>query len=200
MQRLTIKSLLVLLTAITLAGCSALVCMLLLSASKAENAFQHIVGVEEAISSHLQEMYSQGLQTEQGTRNVLLNPTDKTARDNYNAADEKFRKALSTVKQMATGQILEGLQPLEKMWKEADTMKVEVMVLASEGRLPEATTLLTTKETKLWREIKSTIQKVMELQAQRSRQVYAEYKADVRRMHILALFCGGLVRSVQRPC
>ena len=196
MQRLTIKSLLVLLTAITLAGCSALVCMLLLSASKAENAFQHIVGVGEAISSHLQEMYSQGLQTEQGTRNVLLNPTDKTARDNYNAADEKFRKALSTVKQMATGQILEGLQPLEKMWKEADTMKVEVMVLASEGRLPEATTLLTTKETKLWREIKSTIQKVMELQAQRSRQVYAEYKADVRRMHILALFCGGLVLAL----
>jgi len=168
----------------------------MLSSIRAENAFNNIVGVEEVISSNLQDMYAQGLQTEQATRNVLLNPIDKAGRDNYSAADAKFRKHLSDTKMLAKGTVLESLNSLEEMWKRADIMKIKIMAMAGENNAAEATTLLITKETPIWREIKSTLLKVTEIQALRSRQVFAEYKADVRWMLILALCVGGSVMAL----
>jgi hypothetical protein len=40
----------------------------------------------------LSNMYAQGLQSEQATRNVLLNPSDNKAKDNYKKANSDFIK------------------------------------------------------------------------------------------------------------
>ncbi|MDR3641261.1 MAG: HAMP domain-containing methyl-accepting chemotaxis protein [Humidesulfovibrio sp.] len=196
MQRLSIKTLLIMLTVLTFAGCSVLLGMLLLSSQKADSAFQHIVGVEEPISWNLQDMYAQGLQTEQATRNVLLNPADKTARDNYDSADAKFRKDMDAVRLLSKGPLSDGLPQLAELWQQAHALKTEVMGIATEGRVAEAATLLTTKETKVWREIKGSIQKLSEIQDKRSRQIFVEFQGNARKMLFLALCGGGMIMAL----
>lgn len=45
----------------------------------------------------LQEMYAQGLQSGQATRNVMLNPSDSKAIENYKASVKDFDSALSRI-------------------------------------------------------------------------------------------------------
>jgi methyl-accepting chemotaxis protein len=51
----------------------------------------------------LTEMYAQGLQSGQATRNVMLNPADKTAAKNYAAALDDFAAAHKTAVRLAEG-------------------------------------------------------------------------------------------------
>jgi len=193
MQHLSIKKLLIMLTVLTVMGCGALLAMLLVSSQKADSVFQSIVLVEEPTSARIRDMYAQGLQTEQATRNVVLNPTDQTARKNYDAADAQFRKDLEEVRTAAQGPLRDGLPKLEELWEQAHAMKLEVIRLAGEGQTAEATALLTSKETKVWREIKKEIQNLTEIQDKRSTQIVAEYQTKATLMLTLAVCGGGLV-------
>lgn len=157
MKRLTIKSLLGILGGLTLAGFAAALLLFWVQSQRVGSTFENIINVEEALLGQLQEMYAQGLQTEQATRNVVLNPADKTARKNYEDANEKFKKALQTAQGLARGQMAESLKPLPPLWDEAGALKTEVMGLAGEGKAQPAIDLLNTRETKKWREIKAII-------------------------------------------
>jgi methyl-accepting chemotaxis protein len=193
MKALSIKALLTILTILSLAGCGTLLGLLLYASSQADRAFLTIVTVEEPVAANLQNMYAQGLQTEQATRNVLLNPSDGTARKNYAAADGEFRKALEDVARLASTEVRQPLADLKATWDKAHALKTEVMTMATEGRIAEATDVLIQKETKLWREIKSVILGLSELQRKRSQTIFADYEAGIRTMLVLALAGGCLV-------
>jgi len=193
MQRLNIKKLLIMLTVLTVVCCGALLAMLLVSSQKADSAFHSILLVEEPTSASIRDMYAQGLQTEQATRNIVLNPADKTARKNYDAADAQFRKNLDAVRKVVQGPLRDALPKLEELWEQAHAMKLEVIRLAGEGQTAEAIALLTTKETKVWREIKTVIQKLTDLQDKRSTQIVAEFQDKSKRMLTMAIVGGGLI-------
>ena len=193
MQRLNIKKLLIMLTVLTVVCCGALLAMLLVSSQKADSAFHSILLVEEPTSASIRDMYAQGLQTEQATRNIVLNPADKTARKNYDAADAQFRKNLDAVRKVVQGPLRDALPKLEELWEQAHAMKLEVIRLAGEGQTAEAIALLTTKETKVWREIKTVIQKLTDLQDKRSTQIVAEFQDKAKRMLTMAIVGGGLI-------
>ena len=180
MRRMTIKALLAILGGVTIAGFVTTLILFTLQSRHISGAFENIINVEEALLGQLQEMYAQGLQTEQATRNVVLNPADKTARANYEKADEKFKKALDKAQQLATGPMAESLKPLPQLWSDSGTLKTEVMSLAGDGKIQQATDLLNTRETKVWREIKAVIQRDIEEQAKQSKTTYAEYKTGER--------------------
>jgi methyl-accepting chemotaxis protein len=190
MQHLNIKKLLIMLTVLTVVGCGTLLAMLLVSSHKADSVFQSIVHVEEPTSARIRDMYAQGLQTEQATRNIVLNPADKTARKNYDAADAQFREDLEEVRKVVQGPLRDGLPKLEDLWNQAHAMKLEVIRLAVDGQTAEATALLTSKETKVWREIKKEIQQLTEIQDKRSTQIVTEYQDRAKLMLALAV-CGG---------
>jgi len=88
--------------------------------------------------------------------------------------------------------MLGALPRLAELWDQAHAMKIEAMRLAVEGQTAEATTLLTTKETKVWREIKAEIHKLSEIQDKRSSQIVSEYQDKAKLMLNLAL-CGGFM-------
>jgi methyl-accepting chemotaxis protein len=192
MQRLNIKKLLIMLTVLTIAGCGALLGMLWISSQKADNAFDIIVMEEEPISAALHDMYAQGLQTEQATRNVVLNPTDATPRKNYVTADELFHKDLELVRQKGKGSLQEGLPKLAELWDQAHALKLQVMTLAAEGKVAEATELLKSKETPVWREVKSTLEKLTKSQDKRSQEILTDFQNTSDKMLLLAM-CGGVM-------
>ncbi|MHC1752175.1 methyl-accepting chemotaxis protein [Humidesulfovibrio sp.] len=178
MKRMTIKGLLFLLGGVTLVGFAAMLLLFFMQSKRVTNTFESMIHVEEALLGQLQEMYAQGLQTEQATRNVVLNPTDKTAQKNYENANVKFKKALETAQKLSQGPLAEALSPLPAMWDEAHALKAEVMTLAIAGNPQAATELLNTRETKKWREVKDVIQKAIEEQSKKSKAAYEAFKTD----------------------
>jgi methyl-accepting chemotaxis protein len=182
LKRINIKMLLSILAVTALAGFLSTMALFIYNSRRVSSTFEYILNVEEAILSNLQDMYAQGLQTEQATRNVVLNPTDKKARQNYDAANEKFHKALEAATALSKGGMQEELRKLAPLWEEGHTLKTEVMDKAGEGQGQAAIELLNTKETKKWREIKDVIQKQLGEQAKKSAASYASYQADERKM------------------
>jgi len=177
LKRLSIKALLALLAAVTLAGFAVTLLLFTLSAQRTARTFEEIIHVDEALLGHLQEMYAQGLQTGQATRNVLLNPADKKAKANYDAADAKFRKALQEATALAKGPAQEQLRALGPLWDADHALKSEVMTLALDAKIQAAADVLNDKETKKWREVKAVVQKLMDEQATKSKTAYEAYTA-----------------------
>jgi len=175
-KRLTIKALLFVLGGVTLAGFAAMLLLFFMQSQRVGSTFENMINVEEALLGQLQEMYAQGLQTEQATRNVVLNPADKTAVKNYEKANEKFKTALETAIKISKGTMAESLKGLPPMWEEGYALKAEVMALAMAGNPQGATELLNTRETKKWREVKDVIQKAIAEQSKKSKAAYEDYK------------------------
>jgi len=189
-KRLTIKSLLSILGGLTLAGFAAALLLFWFQSQRVGSTFENIINVEEALLGQLQDMYAQGLQTEQATRNVVLNPSDKTARKNYEDANDKFKKSLQTAQGLARGPMAENLKPLSGLWEEAGALKTEVMALAVEGKAQPAIELLNTRETKKWREVKAIIQKALDEQGKKSKAAYEAYKIEDKRSFLIVLLSG----------
>jgi len=176
MKRLTIKALLFVLGGVTLAGFAAMLLLFFMQSQRVGSTFENMINVEEALLGQLQEMYAQGLQTEQATRNVVLNPADKTAAKNYENANQKFKAALEAAQKISQGPMSEALKGMSAMWDESHALKAEVMALAIAGNGQAATELLNTRETKKWREVKDVIQKAITEQSKKSKAAYEDYK------------------------
>ena len=196
MNRLTIKSLLCVLGGATLIGFAATLLLFFMQSQRVGRTFETMVNVEEALLGQLQEMYAQGLQTEQATRNVVLNPTDKTAAKNYENANEKFKKALGTAQKLAQEPMSNTLATLPPLWDEAHTLKAEVMGLAVKGDPQAATALLNTKETKKWREIKDIIQKAIVEQSKKSKAAFDAFKVQDRSSLLTILGAGAVLMVI----
>jgi methyl-accepting chemotaxis protein len=181
MHRVTIKRLLFILGVLVTASFAATVAFFLMFSSQASKTFEEIIGVEETLLAQYQEMYGQGLQTEQATRNLVLNPQDETALANYAAAHDKFNKALELALKLATGQAKAEIAPLPELWDQANALKREIQSLAASGQEARAKELLNTKETKSWREIRSILLARIEAQSKQSQAAYAAYQVQAER-------------------
>ncbi len=104
----------------------------------------------------LNEMYSQGLQTGQATRNVFINPKDEQAKKNYQKAHQDFLKALDEATNLASGEMKNQLKRVGELWSKDHEMKTEIQRLAEEGKKDEAVQKIV-EETKVWRELKDII-------------------------------------------
>lgn len=73
----------------------------------------------------LNDMYAQGLQTEQATRNIIINPKDDQAKKNYQKAHQDFMKSNDEAIRLSSGEMKEQLKRLyncgsrvmQKKWK-----------------------------------------------------------------------------------
>lgn len=119
--------------------------------------FKGFVDKEQVVAFALSEMYAQGLQSEQATRNVLLNPNDDKAFKNYRKAVEQFEKGFTTASATADVPEKESLGKLWPVWQECDRLRKDVQSLARSGKGPEALELLIKQETPKWRECKDQI-------------------------------------------
>lgn len=78
----------------------------------------------------LNDMYAQGLQTGQATRNIFINPKDEQAKKNYQKAHQEFMKSNEEAIKLTKGEMQEQLKKIAQLWQKDHTMKVEVHQLA----------------------------------------------------------------------
>ncbi|MGE5680483.1 MAG: HAMP domain-containing protein, partial [Bacillota bacterium] len=130
--------------------------------NSSSKTFVGLIEKDQGLVLSLSEIYAQGLQSEQATRNVLLNPNDQKAKDNYQKADKDFTKLLTQAKELSADNpaILEKLNQIEVKWKKADGLKRNVQEVAISGNMAEAINILTGSETPLWRDLKDDVLKL----------------------------------------
>ena len=116
-----------------------------------------LAGTDLQLLVSLNDMYAMGLQTGQATRNVLINPQDQKAKDNYKAAHEDFLSAMSKALANAPKEMEGRLKKIGGLWEEDHKLKAEVQDLAVLGKQNEAVALLVSQETPKWREVKKAI-------------------------------------------
>ena len=104
----------------------------------------------------LHELWAHGLQTEQATRNIILNAEDQSAWKNYAAADTDFRESLAAL-QRIDSDLASTINLLKDLWEKAHTLRLKAQNFGKEGKQVEAVALINKEETPLWREIKELI-------------------------------------------
>jgi len=130
-----------------------------LGAKGTNDRFDLFTDKYSALALTVSEMYTQGFQTEQALRNVILNPSDEKALANYKKASDEFLDLHKKASGIAIGVKDYGkqLDKLPPMWQENSAIKEEIIKLAREDKQPEAVEMMIKKETPKWREIKVVI-------------------------------------------
>jgi methyl-accepting chemotaxis protein len=138
--------------------------------------FDHFTKFYSNLALTVSDMHTQGIQTEQAVRNVILNPSDEKALANYKKASEDFlamyKESMSIAKELKE---YEGrLGKLPTLWQENAAIKDEIIRLSKDGKQSEAIEMLVKKETPKWREIKSIM---IDLQTSLKKDMKSEHTA-----------------------
>ena len=112
-----------------------------------------------ALNQSATAVYSQGLQMGQALRNILLDPSNKKAYDNFSAAndvfDKEIDKLLSFISKGTDGSEIAGrLKTKISQWQ---PLQKQVIELVKSGKGPDALALLVEKETPAWRVLKDDL-------------------------------------------
>ncbi|MDO9307780.1 MAG: methyl-accepting chemotaxis protein [Deltaproteobacteria bacterium] len=147
-----------------------------ISVKGTNDRFDSFTDKYSALALTVGEMHTQGIQTEQAIRNVILNPSDEKALSNYKKASEEFLVLQKEAVNIAKGVKEYGkqLDKLPPMWQENSTIKEEIIKLSKDGKQAEAVEMLVKKETPKWREIKTV---VIEMQGALKKDMKAEHIA-----------------------
>ncbi len=120
-----------------------------------QKGFSHYIDSEQAIRQGLTEMYAQGLQMGQALRNVVLDPKNPKAMENFKAAQVAYQKSFEQTQLVAAGTVLET--PFRKLPALRDVQeKAQVKVLAA-GSTDDAIVALNKEETPAWRALRSEL-------------------------------------------
>jgi len=124
-----------------------------------ENRVDLFVEKYQTLAFIISDMHTQGLQTEQALRNIILNPTDEKAMANYKKANEEFTDANKQASKLAKEikKYEQGVDKLPQMWNELGTVKEQIISLARSGNQPESIAMLNKEGTSRWRDIKAQI-------------------------------------------
>ena len=114
----------------------------------------------------IEKLHTQGLQAAQATRNVILNPTDETAKKNYHNANKDFNSHLDTLDYYAAGfpELSSLLKEIRILSREMIEENDKIQDLAIQGNTEAAVEMVNTLVTPTWRKLKSIIINASELQ------------------------------------
>jgi methyl-accepting chemotaxis protein len=124
-----------------------------------ENRVDLFVEKYQALAFIVSDMHTQGIQTEQALRNIILNPSDDKAMANYKKANEEFidanKQAAALAKEI--GKYEQGVNKLPVLWQDLGKVKEEIISKARSGQQPESIEILNKQGTPQWRDIKAGI-------------------------------------------
>ncbi|WP_243287603.1 methyl-accepting chemotaxis protein [Geothrix terrae] len=131
--------------------------MSLLHSRKLADMITVMVDKDLALLIDLDRIHAEGLQMGQATRNVLIDPSDLKAKQNYDEAFRNSVEALDRAGREAPEELRGRLKAVTTLWAEDHALQVEVQAAATEGRKEAATALLVQKEKPKWREAKGLL-------------------------------------------
>ena len=153
-----------LLIGIIIIGMSIIGFFAFLQSRSAENTIVTMVDSDIELLVDLNTLYAEGLQTGQATRNIMINPNDEKAKQNYEDAHKNFIATTEDALRLAPASMQDRLKKIKDLWAEDHVLKQEAQNLASSGKKEEAAVLLIQTETPKWREVRSSLLELMKEQ------------------------------------
>lgn len=138
-----------------------LICTVKYYLAQTENISMHKEEQEVYVASALalKELYAAGLQSEQATRNVILNPLDEKASSNFKQALDDFDVVYKRLLAINKGRDLAGrLERARPQWDQGVELKRRSCDLAKRGDTVAAVDILVKEETPKWRSFKAEVQ------------------------------------------
>ncbi len=124
---------------------------------RTQSEFDDYIGHEQAVANGLAEMYAQGLQMGQALRNVVLDPANHKAYENFATAQSGYDKTYAQTLTAAKGSALEArlheLAPL----RDAQADKQRAVLDAIKSDSATAIRLLIKEETPVWRNLRAPL-------------------------------------------
>lgn len=125
----------------------------------------------------LNDIYAQGLQAGQITRNIFINPKYDQANKNYQKADQKFIKSNEEAIKLTEVEMQDQLKKIQQLWQKDPIMKIEIQQLAEPGKNDKAVNKIV-EDTKAWREIQDIDDKIRNIQSKYEALVNAMNKSS----------------------
>jgi methyl-accepting chemotaxis protein len=159
----------------------------------------------------LNRAQAEGLQMGQATRNVLIDPADAQAKQNFEEAYRHSTEALERAGRLASEGMRARLSTLVTLWAEDHALQVEVQREAGLGHQAAATALLVQKEKPAWRQAKGLLLGLIgEQQTAFTARKDAEVASMAKTRNLLAiglalagllfiLFTLAIARSIAKP-
>jgi methyl-accepting chemotaxis protein len=159
LNRLSLKARLWLLGSISVLGIGILSLSSIWHAYHSKEILLGFVDQKIALNQSATTAYSQGLQMGQALRNILLDPSNRKAYDNFAAANDVFNKEMDRLfpflsKEPEGNEIAGRLKTKAEQWQPIQNQVIE-LVKAGNGQ--EALALLVAKETPAWRALKDDL-------------------------------------------
>jgi methyl-accepting chemotaxis protein len=159
LKNLTIKKQLLLFMAATFLLFILATAIAITGMNRTEKRFTAFIEQDQALLIHYDEMYAHGLQMGQALRNIILDPANRKAYDNFTAAAAEFDKAHAAAKQLTASDPEKSkvLAKIEETRAKQKAMQTEIINLVGAGGIEEAKVKLNKEETPTWREIRQDL-------------------------------------------
>ncbi|HNQ03937.1 MAG TPA: methyl-accepting chemotaxis protein [Thiobacillaceae bacterium] len=178
LRKLTIRAQLLLLLAavFSLFLFSALVSNQAVNKARAE--FTRFIAQDQKLLLHYTELYANGLQMGQALRNIILDPANPKAHENFEKASKEMDGLLVQTSELVRGdpaktEVMDRLRQLREVQKGYQN---DIKGQVDQGLIEEAKTRLNKDETPAWREIRALL-----LERLKSQKAYIDAKdADLQ--------------------
>jgi len=116
------------------------------------------------VSTHLSAMtvYANGLQMGQALRNILLDPANAKAYDNFAVANDRFRAEMTVLSGLLPSEQASQLNGLAAQWQ---PFQEQVIALVKSGEREQALTVLIKNELPAWRALRELLLQLIETSA-----------------------------------
>jgi methyl-accepting chemotaxis protein len=128
--------------------------------TRAKGDFTAFITQDQRLLLNFTELYANGLQMGQAMRNIILDPANPKAYQNFDKAAKDMDELLMATSRLAAGGASATVEALGKVASVRERQKgvqQEVMALVKAGDLEGAKKVLNEKETPAWREMKATL-------------------------------------------
>ena len=159
---------------------------------RTQHEFDRYISTEQAVANGFSEMYAQGLQMGQALRNIVLDPANRKAYDNFEAADAAFNAAHArTVEKARGGPFATALQELAALREAQSVQQKRVLALVGTD-VPGAVQLLNSSETPAWRQLRGKLLEQIEAGRKAATAENEQTQARARQVTMLSLVLAAL--------
>ena len=110
-----------------------------------------------ALNHHATRTYAQGLQMGQALRNIVLDPANRKAYENFAQASESFKEVFGALEPLVKAEDAAAAEELAQRVAAWRPLQAQVLALVQGGEADAARALLTTRETPAWRAVREIL-------------------------------------------
>ncbi|MEW6728456.1 MAG: methyl-accepting chemotaxis protein [Pseudomonadota bacterium] len=142
---------------------------------------------DQALFQAVGEMYAMGLQSGQAMRNIILDPANATAHENFRRATEGFDAALGAARGLVTARQVGQLDQVEVLRRAHKPLQEAVLERVRAGDIEGAKAVLNGQETPAWRKIRQQLLDMRALMQEELQATRAEVQSTSERVLLTGL-------------